>query len=204
MAGHLLPSNSSELERLAAEAFAQIERVPVPLRELWNPDTCPVELLPILAWSFSVDRWSHSWPERAKREAIKAAYFIHAHKGTIGALRRVVEPMGYRVEVREWWQESPPGEPGTFRLFFGVNNNDISEEAYNELEYLINDARPIGRHLLNLGISLDVYGHENIGIALTDGEDLEVYPPYDRSMNVSGELIMGAFEHVIDTLEVYS
>ena len=50
MAARLLPTNASELERLAAEAFAQIERVPVPLRDLWNPDACPVELLPYLAW----------------------------------------------------------------------------------------------------------------------------------------------------------
>lgn len=113
MAARLLPTNASELERLAAEAFAQIERTPIPLRELWNPDTCPVELLPILAWSFSVDRWSQAWPVSAKRNAIKAAYFIHAHKGTIGALRRVVEPLGYLIEVREWWQEAPLGVPGT-------------------------------------------------------------------------------------------
>ena len=43
MAARLLPANATELERLAAEVLAQIERVPVPLRQLWNPDTCPVE-----------------------------------------------------------------------------------------------------------------------------------------------------------------
>ena len=62
MAARLLPGNASELERLAAEALAQIERVPVPIRDLWNPDTCPVALLPYLAWAFSVDRWSQAWP----------------------------------------------------------------------------------------------------------------------------------------------
>lgn len=204
MSDRLLPSNASELERLAAEAFAQIERVPVPLRELWNPDTCPVELLPILAWSFSVDRWSHSWPERAKREAIKSAYFIHAHKGTIGALRRVVEPLGYLIEVREWWQESPPGTPGTFRLLIGLDDTSITEETYNELEFLLDDAKPVSRHLSGMGISLSVYGRENIGIVLTEGDELDIYPPPQRDINVSGQLTWGAREHVIDTMEIYS
>ena len=136
----LLPPNATELERLAAEALAQLQRVPVPLRELWNSDTCPAELLPYLAWAFSVDRWSSAWPERAKRDAIRAAYFIHAHKGTIGALRRVVEPLGYLIEVREWWEEGPLGVPGTFRLLVGVLDTGITEAMYQELTWLIDDA----------------------------------------------------------------
>lgn len=52
----LLPRNASDLERQAAQALAQIQRVPIPLRQLWNPNTCPAELLPYLAWSLSVDR----------------------------------------------------------------------------------------------------------------------------------------------------
>ncbi|MEN1451482.1 phage tail protein I, partial [Pseudomonas aeruginosa] len=53
----LLPRNATELEQLAAQALADIQRVPIPLRTLWNPSTCPVPLLPYLAWAFSVDRW---------------------------------------------------------------------------------------------------------------------------------------------------
>ncbi|MFG8561775.1 phage tail protein I, partial [Pseudomonas aeruginosa] len=62
----LLPRNASELERLAAQALAEIQRVPIPLRTLCNPDTCPTNLLPYLAWAFSVDRWSSTWPESAR------------------------------------------------------------------------------------------------------------------------------------------
>ncbi|MGZ7142707.1 phage tail protein I, partial [Streptococcus pyogenes] len=47
----LLPGNATELERNATQALAQIERVPIPLRDLWNPDTCHAELLPYLAWA---------------------------------------------------------------------------------------------------------------------------------------------------------
>ncbi len=90
----LLPVGSSPLEVAAARACAEIENTPVPLRRLWSPDDCPANLLPWLAWAFSVDRWDENWPEATKRDVIRAAWFIHAHKGTIGAVRRVVEPLG--------------------------------------------------------------------------------------------------------------
>lgn len=204
MAARLLPTNASELERLAAEAFAQIERVPVPLRDLWNPDACPVELLPILAWSFSVDRWSQAWPESAKRNAIKAAYFIHSRKGTIGALRRVVEPLGYLIEVREWWEEAPLGVPGTFRLLIGVLDTGITEAMYQELSWLIDDAKPLSRHLVGLAIGLEVRGRPYIGAASTDGEILTVYPYAPSPIEVSSSaLLFGGAEHSIDTMSVY-
>lgn len=81
----LLPTGSSPLEVAAAKACAEIEKTPVSIRELWNPDTCPANLLPWLAWAFSVDRWDEKWPEATKRAVIRDAYFIHCHKGTIGA-----------------------------------------------------------------------------------------------------------------------
>lgn len=203
MAARLLPANATKLERLAAEALAQIDRVPVPLRQLWNPDTCPVELLPYLAWAFSVDRWSPAWPESAKRAAIRAAYFIHAHKGTIGALRRVVEPLGYLIEVFEWWEEVPAGVPGTFRLMVGVLDTGITDEMYQELTWLIDDAKPLTRHLVGLAISLDIAGTENIGVVLTSGDELDIYPPASRDIEVSGALAWGAREHVIDSMDIY-
>jgi phage tail P2-like protein len=204
MVARLLPGNASELERLAAEALAQIERVPVPLRDLWNPDTCPVALLPYLAWAFSVDRWSQAWPESAKRDAIHAAYFIHAHKGTIGALRRVVEPLGYLIEVREWWEEIPMGTPGTFRLLIGVLNTGITEAMYEELSWLIDDAKPLSRHLIGLAIGLEVRGTTYVGAAVQSGETTTVYPYEPGPIEVSSPtLLLGGSTHIIDTMSVY-
>lgn len=204
MVARLLPGNATELERLAAHALAQIERVPVPLRDLWNPDVCPVALLPYLAWAFSVDRWSQSWPESAKRNTIKAAYFIHSRKGTIGALRRVVEPLGYLIEVREWWEELPLGIPGTFRLLIGVLDTGITEAMYQELTWLIDDAKPLSRHLIELAISLESTGTVFIGACVYEGDELSVYPPTQRDIDVSGAVRIGGREHHIDTMDIYS
>lgn len=203
MVARLLPGNATELERLAAHALAQIDRVPVPLRDLWNPDTCPIELLPFLAWAFSVDRWSQAWPESAKRSAIKSSYFIHAHKGTIGALRRVVEPLGYLIEIVEWFKTVPEGVPGTFALKIGVLDTGITEEMYQELTWLIDDARPLTRHLTGLAISLETQGHLNIAACLYEGDEIDVYPPVMRDIEVTGNFGVIGREHSIDTLDVY-
>ncbi len=204
MAARLLPGNATELERLAAQALAQIERVPVPLRDLWNPDACPVALLPYLAWAFSVDRWSQAWPESAKRNAIKAAYFIHSRKGTIGALRRVVEPLGYLIEVLEWWEELPEGVPGTFRLLIGVLDTGITEAMYQELTWLIDDAKPLSRHLVGLAIGLEVRGAGYVGVALLDGETTTVYPYAPGPIEVSSPtVLLGGGTHIIETTSVY-
>lgn len=201
-AQHLLPSNSTQLERDAAVALAQIKRVPIPIRLLWNPDLCPLAVLPYLAWSFSVDRWDSTWSEPTKRAAIRAAYYIHSRKGTIGALRRVVEPLGYLIEIIEWWQDVPAGVPGTLKLKVGVLDTGITEEMYQELTFLIDDAKPRSRHLTGLAISLETTGSFYIGACVSEGDELSVYPPTQRDIEVSGYLRLGGREHHIDTMDI--
>ncbi|OYT78240.1 phage tail protein I [Pseudomonas sp. PGPPP2] len=197
----LLPLNSAQLERAIEAAFA--EKTEIPLRTLYNPDTCPVQLLPWLAWTWSVDRWDNKWSEAVKRSAIRSAFYVHAHKGTIGALRRVVEPLGYLIDVIEWWQTTPKGIPGTFALKVGVLDTGITEEMYLELERLIDDAKPVSRPLTGLAISLETQGAINIGVALYEGDVIDVYPPVQRDIEVMGYINVVGREHSIDTLDIY-
>lgn len=200
MNDRLLPSGSTQLEVAAAQALAQIGRLKVPLRELWDPQTCPLTLLPYLAWAFSVDRWDENWTESAKRSAVRAAWFVHKHKGTVGALRRVVEPLGYLIRITEWWQTHD--NPGTFRLDVGVLETGITEEMYLELERLIADAKPCSRHLIGLSINLDVTGDFYIAAAAYDGEELTVYPYFPETITASGSAYTGSAIHLIDNLRV--
>lgn len=199
----LLPGNATSLERLAAQALAEIQRVQVPLRDLVNPDRCPVPLLPYLAWAFSVDRWDSRWPETAKRSAIRSSFFIHSRKGTIGALRRVVEPLGYLIEVVEWFQTVPEGQPGTFALKIGVLDSGITEEMYQELTWLIDNARPLTRHLTGLAITLATSGHMRLAVGMYEGDEIDVYPPLLQDIEVTGTFGPVGREHTIETLDVY-
>ncbi|WP_387464094.1 phage tail protein I [Photorhabdus sp. RM323S] len=202
MNDRLLPIGSTVLEMAAASACSQLQNVPVPLRQLWDPDTCPVELLPYLAWAWSVDRWDMDWPESTKRESIKASMFVHKHKGTIGAIRRVVEPFGYLIRVTEWWQTND--EPGTFRLDIGVLETGITEETYQELERLIFDAKPASRHLAGMSIQLETKGVTCCAVTTYSGDTLTVYPYLLKEVTVSGAAFTAAAVHVIDNVRIES
>ncbi|XXN62776.1 phage tail protein I [Enterobacter ludwigii] len=200
MSDRLLPTGSSALEVAAAEALASISTMHVPLRQLWNPQTCPLALLPYLAWAWSVDRWDSGWSESTKRDVVAAARYVHRHKGTIGAIRRVVEPLGYLIRVLEWWKTNEA--PGTFRLDVGVLDTGITEEMYNELERLIADAKPCSRHLIGLSINLDANGAIPVAVASYSGDELTVYPYTPELISVGGPVYSGAAVHLIDLTEV--
>lgn len=174
MNNSMLPPSASTFIRNTERVTERINNIPIDLRTLWDPDTCPVELLPYLAWSLSVDRWDRDWPEQIKRQAIRDSWMIHRHKGTISALRRAVEPLGYIINITEWWETNDP--PGTFRLDIGVLDNGMGEALYFELERLIADAKPASRHLIGLNIIQDVAGYAYTGVALYDGDIITVYP----------------------------
>jgi len=197
----LLPLNSTPLERGIEATFA--ETTLIPLRTLYNPDTCPVHLLPHLAWAWSVDRWDPVWPEAVKRAAIKASFYIHKHKGTIGALRRVVEPLGYLIEISEWWQTVPEGVPGTFAMKVGVLDTGITEEMFLELERLIDDAKPVSRKLTGLDITLETHLDAYVGFAVYDGDEIDVYPWSNPDMDVMVQGNHGVSEYTLDEMDVY-
>jgi len=197
----LLPINSTQLER-AIEA-ASADRTVIPLRSLYNPTTCPVHLLPHLAWAWSVDRWDDRWTEAAKRNAIRASFYIHSRKGTIGALRRVVEPLGYLLEVIEWWQTVPEGPPATFALRVGVLDTGITEEMFSELERLIDDAKPLSRHMTGLDITLETRLDAYTGFAVYDGDEIDVYPWTNPDIDVAIQGYTGVSEYTLDELDVY-
>ncbi|WP_273820592.1 phage tail protein I [Pseudomonas asplenii] len=197
----LLPNNSTELER-AIEAAAD-EVVEVPLRTLYNPDTCPAHLLYQLAWAWSVDRWDNTWPEATKRAVCRSTFLVHSRKGTIGALRRVVEPFGYLIEVDEWWELEPAGVPGTFSLRVGVSDAGIDEQTYLELTRLIDDAKPVSRHMLGLDISLEARAPAYTAVPVSDGDVLEVYPWEAADIEVSVGAYNRLIDHTQDTLDIY-
>ncbi|MCY0247874.1 phage tail protein I [Klebsiella pneumoniae] len=186
---------SSLLEQRAAAACASISDLPVSLRDLWNPWKCPVKFLPYLAWAFSVDRWEETWSETEKRQAVSDAFWIHQRKGTVAAVRRVIETLGYSMTLQEWWAVADPA--GTFRLEIDLNDIGITEPMIKELERIIGDAKPVSRHISQLTLSLNVTALASIGSAFIDSEVITVYPPeyvpdggiyYDGQQHYSGNV----------------
>ncbi|EMJ8581400.1 phage tail protein I [Klebsiella pneumoniae] len=195
MTSSLLPPGSSALERRLAQACSGISDLNVPLRDLWNPWKCPAKFLPYLAWAFSVDRWEENWTETAKRQAVSDAFWIHQRKGTVAAVKRVIEGLGYSMTLEEWWKVADPA--GTFRLEIDLNEIGITEPMIYELERIIGDAKPVSRHISQLTLSLNVTALASIGTAFIDSEVITVYPPeyvpdggiyYDGQQHYSGNV----------------
>lgn len=98
----LLPPNATSQERDIDLATSRISNVPVPIRELWNADTCPTDKLAWLAWAFGVDEWSEGWSEESKRKTIRESLGVQQHKGSIWSIRRVMANAGYgEVDIVE-------------------------------------------------------------------------------------------------------
>ncbi|MFZ5272142.1 phage tail protein I [Enterobacter asburiae] len=196
----LLPPSSTLYERNLAQVMATFFDVGIPLRTLWNPDTCPVDLLPYLAWAFSVYRWDEKWDEATRRKTIKDSFFLHQHKGTIGALRRAVEPMGYLISVTEWWQNDKT--PGTFEMEVAALDTGVTVEMYAELERVINDAKPCSRHMTMLTISMESRGEIPVAAAAYDGDIMTVYPYFPDSIESSMTAYARAAVQMTDTMEI--
>lgn len=151
----LLPPNATLLERVLEQVQARASLQAVPLRELWNPSTCPAHLLPWLAWTLSLDSWQPYWPESVKRERIRMAVEIQRRKGTAKSVRDVVRSFGSSLAIREWWQLEPKGTPHTFELVLtlgaGVPNTvEYQQDVIAEVER----TKPVRSHFtLTIGLA---------------------------------------------------
>ena len=88
----------------------------------------------------------------------------------------MVEPIGYLIELKEWFQTNPQGTPGTFSLTVEVSESGLNEQTYNELVRLINDVKPVSRHLNQLAIALSPTGSLCAFVGQQWGEIITVYP----------------------------
>lgn len=132
----LLPLSASTLERNVERVTATADALPAEtIGDLWNPDECPENLLPWLAWALSVDHWDTTWTENSKRQAIKDSIFVHRKKGTRGAIDRALNALALRVDIKEWFETN--GEPYTFELTALANQlftaNEEGDPPENEV-----------------------------------------------------------------------
>lgn len=90
------------------------------IRSITNPATCPLALLPWLAWSMSVDVWDDAWDEATQRAVIAAAPAVQRTKGTRFAVRTALEAVNVTSSITEWWEYASPKRHGTFDITIWV------------------------------------------------------------------------------------
>lgn len=199
----LLPKNATEQELALEAAMARIENVPVPVRDLWNPDKCPVELLPWLAWAFSVDYWNDAWSEQQKRQVIKSSYQVHAKKGTIGALKDALQAVGFDTAVIEWFNENPQADPYTFKIEVQATGRAVEDHVYDEIEKIVEAAKNVRSHLSQITAVAAAEGLPGMSLAAQIGDRITAYPYSVTSLQNSFAEMPRLAEFSVDTVNVY-
>lgn len=115
IAASILPPNARTPER-AIEAAMRADIDLSAVGTLWNPATCPVEVLPFLAWGLSISHWNPDWSEEQKRAAVADAIPFHQRKGTRAAVEEILARFNDLLRIVEWWEANPRAAPHTFEV----------------------------------------------------------------------------------------
>nr|WP_255460932.1 phage tail protein I [Novosphingobium sp. ERN07] len=109
--------------------------------DLWNPATCPADVLPFLAWGLAISHWDAGWTESQKRTAVAGAIPFHQIKGTRAAAEEVLARFHPLLDIVEWWEANPRREPFTFevRAPAGPEGIDASFLTTETAEAIIRD-----------------------------------------------------------------
>lgn len=144
----LMPPNATALDRAAeAVSVSALQDIAQPHRALWNPDTCPLALLPWLAWSMGVEAWRTDWPENVKRAIVRNAIQVQRRRGTIASVRDTVASFGGSIAIREWWQKTPKGTPHTFELVFTMAGQENTSAAFvDDVMAEVSRVKPLRSH----------------------------------------------------------
>lgn len=142
---NLLPSSATPQEKALAQLDDRLEQLPFPYRALWNPDACPLALLPYLAFHYSVDQWNDDWPEHIKRQTVKDALYNHRIKGSRKAVENAIARFGTTASIKEWWEKTPKGTPHTFSVDISAQDNERQLPVYdvNQRDVQLYGSQPI-------------------------------------------------------------
>ncbi|HAS6073722.1 TPA: phage tail protein I [Vibrio vulnificus] len=193
----LLPRNLNQLERDLAGALSRISEIEIPISTLWDPDKCPVELLPYLAWALRVDSWQSDWPEARKRDVIKQSVDVNRTKGTRAAVERVLKAIrGDDVKVTEWFEDKENLAKGTFRVDVKSTNQPIDITELRELVPSIHQAKNTRSHLVGITVTSQVKNAEKHIAMSRQGHQVRSGPWVISSMVSSSSSAMACLSRV--------
>ncbi|EOS8341154.1 phage tail protein I [Vibrio parahaemolyticus] len=184
----LLPQNLSQLERDLAGALSRISDVEIPISTLWDPDNCPYELLPYLAWALRVDSWQSDWSEERKRAVVKQSIDINRMRGTRGAVERVLTAIrGDDVKLTEWFEDKANLAKGTFRVDVKSTNYPVDITKLQQLVPAINDAKNTRSHLVGYTVTSQIENPEKHVSVSRQGLQMKAGPWVISSMVSSSD-----------------
>ena len=85
------------LNEYVLERFGSDNVLDIPVRHLWNPETCSADLLLFLATAMSVDVDISVFSVDQQRALIRDSFEVHRRKGTVGSIKRIIDTLGWTL-----------------------------------------------------------------------------------------------------------
>lgn len=94
-----------------------------------------------LAWQWNSDTWRDNWLVSLKRSVFKSIIRTKRIKGTRAAVEDVVSSLGGVVDIKEWFEQSPRGEPYTASIIASINSFDGAVPSKEMLDDVIRNIK---------------------------------------------------------------
>jgi len=154
----ILPSSIRDERTIALNDIHKNRLKALPLEKLTvrDYDKVDAKALPVLIEEKQIqDFVTGTMSETMIRRLLKEADNLRRLTGTPAAVKRALETIGIAGVLTEWWQMSPKGEKGTFKIEALVNENLVpisqpvfSPERVKEAYRLIDAAKRLSQHYI--------------------------------------------------------
>ncbi|EEM2503656.1 TPA: phage tail protein I [Salmonella enterica subsp. indica] len=192
----------SILANIAAERFAQLDMTTL---LVYLVDVVDASALPSLAEQFHVqglEGWLFASDEQEKRELIKQAIELHKYKGTVWAVRRVLEILSLPGAITEWFEYG--GKAYFFKVDIELVNQGMDENLFNNLVELIHQYKNVRSKLEELIIwIINQSVLPIIGCALYGGEITTVLPFQILEVQQTKPIYFGTGQWSLEITSIY-
>jgi phage tail P2-like protein len=150
-----------------------IADIPVPA-VLYRVGELQEPMLSLLAKQFRVLFWADTLPVAKKRDLIRKALIWRMHHGTVYCVEDALATLYGNGTVRQWFEYG--GTPGTFRIEVEVTDMGLDQELYGQIDTVVEATKRKSQHPDGITVFLTGYGSPYVGVQLSGGELITVYP----------------------------